>query len=114
MRADAPMKADGIVILEGTWNLFQGMPKIAAKAAYLDSVTGMTHGMIEFHAWSEETIQAFQKLIESAELDIIRANFQTVEEDHADTDDPTKSPGLATPIRPPGLGDPQTGEPPSV
>ena len=113
MRAKGPFKADGIVVLEGEFSLLGAVPKIAIKAAYHSSKSGMTHGLIEFWSWSDETIKAFHAFKEQLELDLIASNFEQERGNANDTNDDALGLGDldAGEREPTGLGDPEGGPP---
>lgn len=51
-----------------------------SKAAFVNSVTGNTHGWTTHHVWSPETLERLKKLRESMELDLAAAHFLDVGE----------------------------------
>lgn len=73
-------KFDGIAVGELTVNfLSPSGPAVKAKAAFVDSKTGHTHGWTECVQWSKETITRLEQLRAQMEVDLARRHMQDSE-----------------------------------
>jgi hypothetical protein len=69
-------KFDGIAIGEFTVNFMGQTLEMRAKAAFVDSKTGSTHGATEHRHWSEMTIEKLKELRAAMELDLGQLHFE--------------------------------------
>lgn len=70
---------------------------IKAKAAFVNTVSGLTHGWTTHNNWSSETLQKLKELRESMELDLADAHF-------LDTGEIPQAVGESKPIAPQLVG----------
>jgi len=75
------MKPDGVRVLELKCS-FINPPSggLTAKAAFVDSKTGHTHGFTEHMVWSPDTLLKLRALRDAMELDLQAAHFTDPEE----------------------------------
>jgi len=105
-------KIDGIALGEGTFSFLSPDSKLTAKAAFISSTSGHTHGWTSAQGgWSKETLLKLKELRESMERDLAALHLSDVVED---------VPGLSVspspaPRGPSGLGEYLgTGDAPQV
>lgn len=89
MPATGTPKFDGIAILDLTVDFTQPSARLTAKAAYVNTKTGETHGWTSGSQWSEETRSLLAALRQSMEQDIAARDF--ISEGPANLD---RTPGL--------------------
>lgn len=64
-------KFDGMAVGEGTFNFIRtGGPTLTAKAAFIHTTTGETHGWTENTVWSAATLQKLKELQSMMEVDL--------------------------------------------
>lgn len=80
------VKFDAIRIAEVTINLVEQQPSMTAKAAFVNTTSGHTHGWTNGRSWSEETLAKLRELKESMERDLEKQHF----------DDLSHTPGTTT------------------
>jgi hypothetical protein len=68
-------KFDGLAVGELSANLLGPMAKLTAKAAFINSETGHTHGWTTNEQWSPETIVKLRELRAAMEADLARIHF---------------------------------------
>lgn len=69
------VKFDTIRVAEITVNFLEATPAVTAKAAFVNTKTGATHGWTTGKRWSEETMIALAALRESMERDLVGQHF---------------------------------------
>lgn len=69
-------KFDKIAIGEVTANFLVMPASLRAKAAFVDSSTGVTHGWTDCANWSEATIAKMRELRACMEADLERIHFE--------------------------------------
>jgi len=75
-------KIDGIALGEGTFSFLSPDSKLTAKAAFVSSTSGHTHGWTSAQGgWSKETLLKLKELRESMERDIAALHLSDVIED---------------------------------
>lgn len=84
-----PAKFDTIRVAEISVNLLETPALISAKAAFVNTKTGATHGWTTCKSWSEETVAKLRELRESMERDLANTHF----EDGSSSSSPTTSGG---------------------
>lgn len=92
-------KFNAIRVAEVTLNLVEATASITAKAAFVDTVSGQTHGWTTGRSWSEETMAKVRELRESMERDLERLHF----DDGASSPTTTSGGGLRDGFK--GLGE---------
>lgn len=99
---------DGLAVGELTATFMGPSLKLTAKAAFVASKTGHTHGWTSNEQWSPTTIEKLKELRAAMEQDLARVHFGEVDTAQA-------SPGMAFPAPPPGgIGEHVTGDAPSI
>lgn len=83
------VKFDAIRVAEITVNVLETPAVISAKAAFVSTKTGATHGWTTCKSWSDETIAKLRELKDSMERDLANTHF----EDGASSSSPTTSSG---------------------
>lgn len=68
-------KFDGLAIGELSANLLGPTVKLTAKAAFVDSGSGNTHGWTTNESWSPETMSKLRELRAAMEQDLARMHF---------------------------------------
>ena len=68
-------KFDALAIGELTVNFLGPTTKVVAKAAFVASETGHTHGWTTNESWSPETIQKLRELRQAMEMDLAKIHF---------------------------------------
>lgn len=63
-------KFDGVAVAEGSFSFLGNGPAIEAKAAFVNTKTGDTHGWTTNKVWSRATIEKLQELRALMEIDI--------------------------------------------
>jgi len=72
-------KIDGIALGEGTFSFLSPDSKLTAKAAFVSSTSGHTHGWTSAQGgWSKETLLKLKELRESMERDIAALHLSDV------------------------------------
>jgi hypothetical protein len=67
---------DGIAVGEVSMDFMKTSLHVTAKAAFVDSQTGTTHGWTNCTQWSKETIRKIGDLKASMERDLATVHFQ--------------------------------------
>lgn len=93
------VKFNAIRVAEITLNVAEATSSITAKAAFVNTTTGQTHGWTTGRSWSEETLQKVRELREAMERDLERLHF----EDGASSPTTTSGGGLRDGFK--GLGE---------
>lgn len=83
------VKFDGIRVAEITVSLLEAPAVISAKAAFVNTKTGTTHGWTTCKSWSKETVEKLKELRDAMERDLAATHF----EDGAITSSPTTASG---------------------
>jgi hypothetical protein len=101
-------KFDGIALGEMTANFLGTGTRLTAKAAFVNSTSGHTHGWTTQEQWSPETITKLTELRTLMEADLARTHF-------AGAAGPA-APGLhfTSPAPEGGLGEHVAGDAPSI
>jgi hypothetical protein len=68
-------KFDAIAVGEFTVNFLGPTTKVTAKAAFVATESGFTHGWTTNESWSPETIQKLRELRQAMETDLARIHF---------------------------------------
>lgn len=74
MKLGAP-NFDGIAVMEVKVSFLGPTTSLEAKAAFVNSKTGNTHGSTTCTQWSPATIEALRALRDQMEEDLIRIHF---------------------------------------
>lgn len=69
------VKFDAVRIAEITVNLLEAPASISAKAAFVNTKTGATHGWTTGRRWTEATMEKLRELRESMERDLTAQHF---------------------------------------
>lgn len=86
-------KIDGIALGDGTFSFLSADSRLTAKAAFVSSTTGHTHGWTNMSGgWSKETLLKLQELRTSMERDLAGLHLTEVSTE--------QRPGLALPTAP--------------
>ncbi len=93
-------KFDRVAVAELTVNMLENPPLVKAKAAFVSSQTGATHGYTTCTNWSPATLAKLTELAQVMEADIAKFHF----EDAASSSTPTTSSGKFG-GQPQGLGE---------
>jgi hypothetical protein len=80
------MKANALRIAEIQVDYTTPGGTMKAKAAFVNTTSGFTHGWTTHHVWSQETLKRLADLREAMELDLAKAHFQTTNEASIQTD----------------------------
>lgn len=83
------VKFDGIRVAEITVNFLEVSASVSAKAAFVNTKTGATHGWTTGKRWSDETMAKLVELREMMERDLAAIHF----EDGSSSSSPTTSSG---------------------
>lgn len=68
-------KFNHVAVGELSANFLEMPAKVSAKAAFVDTKTGQTHGSTVCTHWSEATTQKLRELREAMERDLARLHF---------------------------------------
>lgn len=74
-------KPNAIVVGEFTVSFLEPTVKFSAKAAFVDSVTGHTHGWTTQTQWSDATHTKLRELREAMETDLGKTHFSDGSDD---------------------------------
>jgi hypothetical protein len=101
-------KFDGIALGELQANFLGTNTKLTAKAAFVSSESGFTHGWTTMEQWSPETLSKLKELRTLMEADLARVHFSGAAG--------PASPGLhfSSPVPEGGLGEYVNGDAPSI
>lgn len=94
-------KIDGIAVGEFEGNFLGPSPRLKAKAAFVDSHNGSTHGWTTCEQWSPTTIQKLKEFRAAMEEDLAGLHFQDSDSEFVDTSDVSSRSAEA----PTGLGE---------
>lgn len=72
------VKFNGIAIGELSVNYMENPAKVVAKAAFINTQTGQTHGFTTCHQWSPEVIEKLRELRVLMERDVSALHFVDV------------------------------------
>jgi hypothetical protein len=88
------LKVTGLAMGEFSVNLLGTTVQMKAKAAFVDSRTGATHGWTEGNQWSHGTIEKMRELVLLMEADMARQHFESGGSTESPID-PTAKPGMS-------------------
>ena len=71
-----PAKFDQLKVAEISVNFLEASPSITAKAAFISTQTGQTHGWTTGRQWSPETLEKLAELRASMERDLAVTHFE--------------------------------------
>lgn len=77
-------KFDAIAVAEVTIAYNRDALLMKAKAAYVNTKTGTTHGWLTGTVWSKETLAKLEELRESLERDLAARNFTSASTETAE------------------------------
>jgi len=66
---------DGLAILEFEYRFVSGGSQLEAKAAFVHSKSGATHGSTTCYSWSPETMKKLNELLDAMESDLAARHF---------------------------------------
>lgn len=69
------LKADGVVVSEGSFSFRGTSITLQGKAAFVSTRTGGTYGWTECTTWSPETVAKLQELLALMEVDLGRIHL---------------------------------------
>lgn len=72
------VKFNGIAVGEISINFMENPAKVVAKAAFINTNTGQTHGFTTCHQWSPEVIEKLRELRVLMERDVSALHFEDV------------------------------------